>query len=105
MTFRRTIRANEVPKDDEIWDYSNPNKVYRKGLKLGITVFRSDKPNKKYMVLNDDEKWIHFGQMDYEDYTKHKDKERRERFLKRSSHWRNLENIYSPAFLSRELLW
>lgn len=104
-TFDYIIPANKVPKEDEIWEYSNPKKVYNRGKKYGITVYRSFKRGKKYMVLDDDEKWVHFGAMEYEDYTKHKDKERRERFLTRSSGWKNLNDTYSPAFLSRVLLW
>ena len=44
-----------------------------------------DNSKKKYMVLNPDtNKWIHFGQMGNEDFTKHKDDKRRQNYLKRT---------------------
>lgn len=59
------------------------------------------------MVQNPDNKWIHFGQMGYEDYTKHKDDDRRKNYLNRSSNikgqWK--ANKYSPNNLSIHLLW
>ena len=102
---KKVILANKTPLSDEIWKYSHPDDVFAKGKKADILIYRSFKPDKKYMVLTPDDKWVHFGQMGWEDYTKHKDDERRDRFLKRSSEWRGLDNIYSPAFLSRYFLW
>lgn len=59
------------------------------------------------MVQDPDNKWVHFGQMGYEDYTKHKDDNRRKNYLKRSSNisgkWKS--NKYSPNNLSIHLLW
>jgi hypothetical protein len=34
--------------------------------------------------MNDDEKYIHFGDLRYEDYTKHQDEERRKRYIGRA---------------------
>ena len=52
-------------------------------------------------------KWIYFGQMGYEDFTKHKDDKRRENYLKRTTNipgnWK--DNKYSPNNLSRNILW
>jgi hypothetical protein len=56
------------------------------------------------MVQDPNGKWIHFGAISYQDYTKHKDQERRERFRKRNHKWANAK-IYSPAYLSYHLLW
>ena len=52
-------------------------------------------------------KWIHFGQMGYEDFTKHKDKKRQENYLKRTAAMRGdwKDNEYSPNNLSRNILW
>ncbi len=59
------------------------------------------------MIMDDNNKWIHFGQLGYEDFTKHLDKQRRELYLKRASktkgQWKT--NIYSPNILSIVLLW
>ena len=63
-----------------IWLYSNPTEAYRRARKyIGKTakIGLSTKKEKKYMVQIPDGKIVHFGQMGYEDYTKHKDKTRR----------------------------
>ena len=90
--------------------YSNPTEVYRKASKyLGKTakIRLSTKKEKKYMVVTPDGKIVHFGQMGYEDYTKHKNKTRRKNYLKRSrrirGNWK--KNKYSPNNLSIHLLW
>jgi Family of unknown function (DUF5754) len=66
----------------------------------------SDKTDKKYMLWNGDKK-IHFGQMGYEDYTKHKDTKRRESYLLRATNIRGnwKSDPYSPNNLSIHLLW
>jgi hypothetical protein len=90
--------------------YSNPTEVYRRASKyIGKTakISLSTKKEKKYMVVTPDGKIVHFGQMGYEDYTKHKNKTRRKKYLKRSrrikGNWK--KNKYSPNNLSIHLLW
>lgn len=90
--------------------YSNPTEVYRRASKyLGKTakISLSTKKEKKYMVITPDGKIVHFGQMGYEDYTKHKNKTRRKNYLKRSrkirGNWK--KNKYSPNNLAIHLLW
>lgn len=84
-------------------DYSNPTKVKSEGRKHGLTILQSTRPGKKYMFEHD-KKIVHFGQMGYEDYTKHKDEERRNRFLRRNARWKTAEK-YTPAWASYHLLW
>ena len=60
------------------------------------------------MVLNPHtNKWVYFGQMFYEDFTKHKDEKRRENYLKRTANIRGKwkENPYSANMLARKILW
>ena len=83
-------------------DYSNPKEVERKAKHYGVKVFRSTKRDKKYMVYHN--KWIHFGAMGYEDYTKHKNKTRRANYLKRSAGIKD-SGKYSANQLARHLLW
>ena len=90
--------------------YSNPTQVYRLAKKyLGKTakIGLSTKREKKYMVTTPDGNIVHFGQMGYEDYTKHKNKTRRKNYLTRASkikgNWKN--NRYSPNNLAIHLLW
>ena len=79
----------------------NAKRLYNK------EVFLSTRKNKKYMIMNDDNHWVHFGQLGYEDFSKHLDEQRRELYIKRASklkgQWK--ENIYSPNMLSIVLLW
>jgi hypothetical protein len=90
--------------------YSNPSEVYRSASKyLGKTakIRLSTKKDKKYMVTTPDGKIVHFGQMGYEDFTKHKDKTRRKNYLTRSrkikGNWK--KNKYSPNNLAIKLFW
>ena len=95
----------------DIKEYSNPSVVYKKAkqyLGKDVNIQLSNKADKKYMVLNPNtNKWIHFGQMGYEDYTKHHDEKRRENYLRRTANMRGdwKENKYSPNNLSRNILW
>jgi len=71
---------------------------------------KSNRKNKKFMVLWKG-KYIHFGHSDYEDYSVHNDKKRRESYLKRSRGIRNKDGTLtkndpmSPNFWSIRLLW
>ena len=91
-------------------DTSNPNVVlkqlhlnYGKSKDLEL----STRKYKKYMVKNKEGKYIHFGNILYEDFTKHKDEKRQQNYLKRASaikgDWK--KDIYSPNMLSIILLW
>ena len=93
-----------------IYTYSDPSKVRENANYWGYDVnklFISDKPNKKYYYVKPDGKKVYFGQMGYEDYTKHMDFNRAERYLARASNikgkWK--DNKYSPNNLSIRLLW
>ena len=52
-------------------------------------------------------KYVHFGNIHYDDYLKHMDQNRRNSYLKRSAgikgRWK--DNDYSPNNLSRRILW
>jgi hypothetical protein len=94
---------------EEINKVSNPHIVlellheyYGKDKELLI----STRKNKKYMVKNNN-KYIHFGDIRFEDFTKHNDLERRTNYLKRSSKIKGewAKDIYSPNMLSIILLW
>ncbi len=77
------------------------NKIYGKGVEL------STRKNKKYMIVDSHGKYIHFGDVRYEDFTKHRDDKRRLNYLNRATHikgdWK--KNKYSPNSLAINLLW
>ena len=92
---------------EHLYKVSNPpivleqlKKHYRKEL------LPSTRKDKKYMVERHG-KYIHFGSLLHEDYTKHKDEDRRLNYLKRATKikgdWKT--NAFSPNFLSIILLW
>jgi hypothetical protein len=72
-----------------------------------VYIKKSNKSAKKYMVYIDG-RTIHFGQEGYSDYTKHKDFERKVRYINRhknmNENW-DISGIKSAGFWSRWLLW
>ena len=87
-------------------------KLIQKAKDLGaVSLDYSSRKNNKYMVQLPDGKKVHFGSPKYEDYTIHKDKDRREKYLSRAKKIKNkkgeltCDNIESPNFWSINLLW
>lgn len=75
---------------------------------------KSWRADKKMVVLakkGNKTKVIHFGQVGYSDFTKHKDPSRRRNYLKRSSGIRNSkgkltkDDIFSANYWARKILW
>lgn len=87
-------------------DYGEAQKKTNEYFGEPTKLYISDKPNKKYYVLNGKKK-VYFGAPGYEDFTKHKDEARREAYLKRASNikgkWK--QNKYSPNNLALSILW
>ena len=72
-----------------------------------VIILPSTRKNKKFMIMNPDNKYVHFGDSRYEDFTKHQDLERLKNYLSRASkikgNWK--KDKYSPNNLSINLLW
>ncbi len=89
-------------------DFSDPETVYKLAKRIygkDTEIKPSTRQGKKYMILNPEtDKWVHFGQMGYQDFTKHKNILRRERFRTRNKRW-STQDEYTPGFLSYVLLW
>ena len=91
--------------------YSNPEIAQsqaKKYLGKSAKLYPGRNSAKKYSVFDDKhQKWVNFGQIGYEDYTKHRDTKRRKNYLTRTrsirGDWR--KNKYSPNNLSRNILW
>jgi len=87
-----------------LYEVSDPEEVQRQAMQLNLNpVHPSSQARFKYMVF-DGNRMRHFGDMNYQDYTKHHDERRRNNFRKRNARWRDAP-MYSPAFLSYWLLW
>lgn len=69
-------------------------------------LYKSDKPNKKFVVKNLlTNKNIYFGSSTHEDYTIHKDDDRKRLYLLRHKKNENWHDYNSAGFWSRWLLW
>ena len=100
-----------------IYDVSDPIIVYKNYLNymkknnLNINdypIYLSTNKKKKYMIHNKIEnKWIHFGDINYSDYTYHKNNEKRRLYLSRANNIKGEWKIFplSPNNLSINLLW
>ena len=77
--------------------------------------YKSTNPKKKGMVYvrgnNNNKKLIYFGDSSMEDFTQHRDKQRRLNYLNRSAGIRDKQgnltknNKNSPNYWSRKILW
>ena len=94
-----------------LYKYSSPKQAQKMAYKyLGKTakLHAASNPEKKYMICDPvSKKWINFGQLGYEDYTRHKNKTRRRNYLTRTAGMRGdwKSNKYSANNLSRHILW
>lgn len=102
--FVKLTGGNIQPGIEEYSNYkvaqSNTNAYFGKPTKL----YLSDKPNKKYYVLDDKGKKIYFGEMFYKDYTLTGDEELRKKFKSRNWKWANNPK-YSASSLAYHILW
>lgn len=97
------------PKFKHLTLVSNPSLVQRRAKEQGYgEIFISTRKGKKYMIMNPKtHKYIHFGSIDYQDFTSHQDQQRRQRYLQRANNIRGdwKHDKYSPNYLSIHLLW
>ena len=101
-----------IARFNQLLNVSDPQRVKKNLKKYFPTdtpeLFISNRKNKKYMILNpENNKFIHFGSLIYEDLTKHQNKERQKKYIIRASNikgdWRS--DKFSPNNLSLYLLW
>jgi hypothetical protein len=67
--------------------------------------YKSDKPDKKYYIITNDNKKVYFGQASASDFTIHKDEARKQRYINRHQKNENWNNKDSAGAWSRWLLW
>jgi hypothetical protein len=91
-------------------DFSDVDKVKRNAERYfgrKVPIYLSLRKNKKFCIQKPDGSWSHFGQMGYEDFTKHGDRMRQHNYLNRAygimGDWK--DDPYSPNNLSINLLW
>ena len=74
---------------------------------MEIVISKSDKKSKKYDAVINGTKTVSFGQQGASDYTKHKDKYRKERYIDRHSKHENwgATGAKAAGFCSKHILW
>ena len=68
-------------------------------------LYKSDKPNKKYLIITPQEKKINFGDNRYFDYTQTKDPFKKKLYINRHRKRENWYDLNTAGFWSRWLLW
>lgn len=114
----RKVKSNKTNKSNKLNKSNKSNKLKKsdkKSTKIEcypefVTIYPSGKSDKKYMAIftNNDKskvKTIHFGAYGMSDYTTHKDKDRKERYLNRHKKRENWNKCDTAGALSRWLLW
>ena len=74
---------------------------------MEIVIMKSSNKKKKFDARIDGSKTISFGDSSYQDYTKHKDKDRKERYIdrhKKNENW-NASGAKTAGFYSKHVLW
>ena len=110
------VSDNEISDDSIQKKYVLTGPEFKKLIKnaknLGAeSLDYSPRKNNKYMVKLPGGKKVHFGSPKYEDYTVHKDKERRDKYLSRAMKIKNKKgeltytNPESSNYWSIHLLW
>lgn len=105
---------NEDQEDklNQLLKVSNPKIVIKKlneYIGKDTKLYISGRKNSKYMIIDptNDNKFIHFGNINYQDHTYHNNPDRRRLYLARATNikgnWKN--NKYSPNNLSINVLW
>lgn len=65
---------------------------------------KSNRKNKKFVAIFDDDEVIHFGDSRYEDYTQHHDIKRKHRYIQRHQN-QDWSDPKKAGTLSRYILW
>ena len=74
---------------------------------MDVVITKSKKPDKKYDALVNGSKTVSFGQKGASDFTKHKDKDRKERYIDRHKareDWTK-SGVKTAGFYSKHVLW
>ena len=72
---------------------------------VDIVVKKSDKKDKKYDAVIDGKKTVSFGATGYSDFTKHKDEERKERYIARHKVNQDWKDHKTAGFYAKNILW
>ena len=74
---------------------------------MDIVISKSDNTNKKYKTVIDGKKTVHFGHSSYEDFTTHKNKDRKQNYIARHrkrEDWTK-SGVDTSGFYAKHILW
>ena len=74
---------------------------------MDVVITKSKKSDKKYDALVNGSKTVSFGQKGASDFTKHKNTDRKERYIdrhKKNEDW-NKSGVKTAGFYSKHVLW
>ena len=74
---------------------------------MEVVISRSTRAGRKYQATASTGKTVHFGAEGYNIFTKHRNQERRERYIsrhKKNEDW-SKANLMSAGFMARHVLW
>ena len=74
---------------------------------MDVVITKSKKPDKKYDALVNGTKTVSFGQKGASDFTKHKNTDRKERYIdrhKKNEDWTK-SGVKTAGFYSKHVLW
>jgi len=72
---------------------------------MEVIIKKSDKPEKKFVAIINNDKKVYFGAAGYSDYLQHNDDKRKERYIKRHEKRENWNDPFTSGFWSRWVLW
>ena len=106
------IETTSIKEDKNILTGEEFKKLIKNAKKLGAeSLDYSSRKNNKYMATLSSGKKVHFGSPKYEDFTIHKDEDRRKKYLARAKKIKNKKgeltytNPESSNYWSVNLLW
>ena len=70
-----------------------------------IIISKSKNKNKKFDARIDGKKTVSFGSAEHSDFTKHKDEERKQRYINRHKSREDWSDPKTAGFMSKNLLW
>ena len=110
--YRHDVDPDYVPDEKYLVSGKEFKKLTKNAIKLGAqSLDYSKRKNNKYMATLPSGKKVHFGSPNYPDYTIHKDKDRRDKYLARAKKIKNKQgeltytNPESSNYWSVHLLW
>jgi hypothetical protein len=72
---------------------------------MEVIIRKSTKKDKKFDAIVDGKKTVSFGAAGMSDYTKHKDDERKERYINRHKKKEDWSNPKTAGFYAKNVLW